>query len=113
MDLPSNLSISTAASAQHAANAIQAAMSAVQHAYQDLATPPTMAAEAAAAAQNQTGSVPPYLTSEISNLKAGLARLTGGQTTTSTSGASSSITSLFNTNTSSSSGSSSITCLLA
>ena len=113
MDLPSNLSISTAASAQHAANAIQAAMSAVQHAYQDLATPPTMAAEAAAAAQNQTGSVPPYLTSEISNLKAGLARLTGGQTTTSTSGASSSITSLFNTNTSSSSGSSSITSLLA
>jgi hypothetical protein len=78
LNLPTNLDISNASSAQHAANALQAAMSAVQRAYQDLASPPTMASEALAAAQNTSGSVPTYLTNEISNLQAGLARLTGG-----------------------------------
>jgi hypothetical protein len=76
LGLPTNLDLSTASSAQHAANALQAAMSAVQRAYQDLASPPTMASEAAAAAQSSGGSVPTYLTNEISNLQAGLARLT-------------------------------------
>jgi hypothetical protein len=79
LDLPTNLDISTATSAQHAANAIQAAMSAVQSAYQDLASPPTMASEALAAAQSTSGSVPTYLTNEISNLQAGLSRLTADQ----------------------------------
>lgn len=111
LNLPTNLDISTTANAQHAANALQAAMSAVQQAYQDLATPPTMASEAAAAAQNQTGSVPTAITNEIANLQAGLARLTGGQTT-GTSSSSSSITTLFGSN-STSSASSSITSLLA
>lgn len=85
LDLPGNLDLSTTSAAQHAANALQAAMSAVQSAYQDLANPPTMASEAAAAAQNTSGSVPTYLTNEISNLQAGLDRLTAGQSS-STSG---------------------------
>jgi hypothetical protein len=78
LDLPTNLDLATAASAQHAANALQAAMSAVMSAYQDLASPPTMASEALAAQQNTGGAVPAYLTSEIANMQAGLARLTGG-----------------------------------
>ena len=78
LDLPTNLDLSTASSAQHAANALQAAMSAVMQAYQDLASPPTMANEALSAAQSSSGSVPTYLTNEISNLQAGLDRLTGG-----------------------------------
>lgn len=79
LNLPTNLDLSNTAAAQHAANALQAAMSAVQSAYRDLANPPTMASEAAAAAQNQTGAVPTYLTNEIANLQAGLNRLTAGQ----------------------------------
>jgi hypothetical protein len=79
LDLPTNLDISTTASAQHAANALQAAMVSVQKAYQDLATPPTMASEAAAAAKSTSGTVPTYLTNEISNLQAGLSRLTAGE----------------------------------
>jgi hypothetical protein len=78
LDLPTNLDLSTASSAQHAANALQAAMSAVMSAYQDLANPPTMASEALKAEQSAGGAVPTYLTNEISNLQAGLARLTGG-----------------------------------
>jgi hypothetical protein len=53
-------------------------MSAVMSAYQDLAKPPTMASEALAAEKNSGGSAPTYLTNEIANMKAGLARLTGG-----------------------------------
>jgi hypothetical protein len=78
LDLPTNLDLSTAANAQHAANVLQAAMSAVMSAYQDLSNPPTMASEALAAAQSSGGAAPAYLTNEIANLQAGLARLTGG-----------------------------------
>jgi hypothetical protein len=87
LDLPTNLDLSTTANAQHAANALQAAMSAVMSAYQDLASPPTMASESLAAEQNSGGSAPAYLTSEISNLQAGLARLTGGQSSSSSANA--------------------------
>ncbi len=83
LSLPTNLDLSSASSAQHAANVLQAAMSAVQQAYQDLANPPTMASEAAANAQSSGGTVPTYLTNEISNLQAGLDRLTGGQSSSS------------------------------
>ena len=80
LDLPTNLDISNPTSAQHAANVLQAAMSAVQSAYQDLASPPTIASETAAAQQSSGDStVPTYLTNEISNLQAGLSRLTAGQ----------------------------------
>lgn len=81
LDLPTNLDISTQSNAQHAADAIQAAMASVQQAYQDLANPPTMASEAQAAAKSSSGTVPAYLTAEISNLQAGLTRLTAGQST--------------------------------
>lgn len=91
LDLPTNLDISSATSAQHAANALQAAISAVQQAYQDLANPPTMAQESLKAAQSTSGAVPSYLTSELSNLQAGLARLQANQ---GSSGASSSLTAL-------------------
>ena len=84
LDLPSNLDVSNATDAQHAANALQAAMSAVMSAYQDLASPPTMASESLAAEQNAGGAAPAYLTSEISNLQAGLARLTGGASSSQT-----------------------------
>jgi hypothetical protein len=96
MDLPTNLNLTTAANAQHASNAIQAAMSAVQSAYQDLVTPPTMAAEQAAKAQSTGGTVPTYLTNEIANYQAGLQRLTAGESTsTSSSSASGGVLSLF------------------
>jgi hypothetical protein len=85
LNLPTNLDLSTQSDAQHAANALQAAMSAVMSAYQDLAKPPTMASEALAAEQNSGGAAPAYLTSEISNLQAGLARLTGGSSSSSSS----------------------------
>ena len=91
LDLPTNLDLSTTASAQHAANALQAAMSAVMNAYQDLASPPTMASEAQAAAASTSGSVPTYLSNEIANMQAGLTRLTAGQ---SSGGSAGSMTSL-------------------
>ena len=91
LNLPTNLDISTQTSAQTAANALQAAMSFVQQAYQDLATPPTMASEAAAAAKTTSGSVPTYLTNEISNLQAGLSRLQAGESTSSSSQSSSAL----------------------
>ncbi len=89
LDLPTNLDLSTTANAQHAANTLQAAMSAVMSAYKDLASPPTMASESLAAEQNSGGAAPAYLTSEISNLQAGLARLTGGASNSSSGGTSS------------------------
>jgi hypothetical protein len=78
LNLPTNLSLATAASAQHAANAMQAAMASIQQAYQDLADPPTMASEAAAKAKTSGGNVPTYLTNEIANYQAGLNRLLSG-----------------------------------
>jgi hypothetical protein len=77
LDLPSSLSISTAAQAQAASTALAVAMSTVQQAYQDLVNPPTLASEAAAKAQGQSGTVPAYLTNEIANYQAGLNRLLG------------------------------------
>jgi hypothetical protein len=78
LDLPSALSIDTAAGAQAASNALASAMYTIQQAYQDLASPPTLASEAAAKAQGQAGTVPTYLTNEIANYQAGLDRLLGG-----------------------------------
>ncbi|MDB5458908.1 MAG: regulatory protein FlaEY [Caulobacteraceae bacterium] len=95
LNLPTNLNLNTATDAQHASNAIQAAMYAVKQAYQDLVNPPTMASEQAAAAKSSGGSVPTYLTNQIANYSAGLARLTAGQTSTSSSASSGGILSLF------------------
>ena len=78
LSLPTNLDLTTAAGAQAAVVALDAAIGTVQQAYQDLVSPPTMASEQAAQASNETGSVPAYLTAEIANYQAGLDRLTGG-----------------------------------
>ena len=77
--LPSNLSLTTTDNAQHASNAIQAAMYAVKKAYQELVTPPTMASEQAAKAASDPGSVPKYLSNQIANYSAGLQRLLANQ----------------------------------
>jgi len=95
LNLPTNLNLSTAASAQHASNAIQAAMFAVQKAYQDLVSPPTRASEEAAKQKASGGTVPAYLTHEIANYSAGLQRLMAGQNTSSSSSGSGGILSLF------------------
>jgi hypothetical protein len=78
LQLPASLDISSASGAQAAVNALMAAMGKVQQAYQDLATPPTLASEAAAKAGSASGAVPAYLTSELANYQAGLQRLMGG-----------------------------------
>jgi hypothetical protein len=78
LQLPAGLDISTASEAQAAVSALMAAMGKVQQAYQDLATPPTLASEAAAKAGSAAGAVPAYLTSELANYQAGLQRLMGG-----------------------------------
>jgi hypothetical protein len=84
LNLPVNLNLATADNAQHASNAIQAAMYAVKQAYQALVTPPTMASEQADAAQSGGGGVPAYLQAQIANYQAGLARLTAGQNSSAT-----------------------------
>ena len=88
LNLPSNLSLGTTANAQHASNAIQAAMVAIKNAYQDLVSPPTRASEQAAAQQSNGGTVPTYLTNEISNYQAGLQRILANQSSNSSSSSS-------------------------
>ena len=78
LDLPATLDISSVQNAQSAATALQAAISVVQQAYQDLVNPPTLASEEQAKAASSSGDVPAYLTNEIANYQAGLQRLLGG-----------------------------------
>ena len=85
LNLSSTLNIDDAAQISHVKAVVVAAMGVVRRAYQDLvtaATPqnPAAAAAAAAAAAGKTGTVPQYLTNQLANLQAGLARLTGGNT---------------------------------
>lgn len=83
LGLSSTLNLDSTAQITHAQATIGAAMGIVRKAFQDLvnAATPKSAAQAAAAA-GKTGTVPTYLTNEIANLQAGLARLTGGSTST-------------------------------
>ena len=79
LGLSSTLNIDSAAQISHARAVVGSAMGIVRKAYQDLvtaATPKTAASEAAA--NGKTGTVPQYLTDELANLQAGLARLVGG-----------------------------------
>jgi hypothetical protein len=83
LNLSSTLNIDNAAQISHVKAVVVAAMGVVRRAYQDLVTAATpqnaaTAAAAAAAAAGKTGTVPQYLTNELANLQAGLARLTGG-----------------------------------
>jgi len=70
LDLPGNLRLGDAAVAKTAGERIQAAMKAVRDAYRSL--DPATAASAAAG-----GPVPAYLTNQIANYQAALARLVG------------------------------------
>jgi len=70
LDLPANLRLGDAASAKTAGERIQAAMKAVRDAYRAL-DPATTASAAS------KGPVPAYLTNQLANYQAALARLTG------------------------------------
>ena len=79
LGISSALNLNDPAQITHALAQISAAMGVVRRAYQDLvtaATPKSNLPSAAAASAN--GPVPTYLTDQIANLQAGLARLTGG-----------------------------------
>ncbi|THD58042.1 hypothetical protein [Phenylobacterium sp.] len=87
LGLSGTLNLSSASQITQAQAGIDAAMGIVREAYQDMVTaetPKAPGATTAAAQANSGGTVPAYLTSEIANLQAGLARLTGGSTSTGT-----------------------------
>jgi WD40 repeat protein len=90
LGLSSTLDLTSKSQISLAKASIGAAMGEVRQAYQQLVTdetPTNPAQKAAAAAANGSsgGTVPAYLTNEIANLNAGLARLTAGQNTSTTS----------------------------
>ena len=80
LNLSSTLNIDSAAQISHVKATVVAALGVVRRAYQDLVTAATPHSAATAAANGKKGQVPPYLTSELANLKAGLERLTAGNT---------------------------------
>ena len=76
LGLPSDLNLSSKEQVGHALAEIGAAMGMVRTAYKDLVAAASPAPAAAAAAAR--GPVPAYLTDQIANYQAALARLTGG-----------------------------------
>ena len=74
LQLPSDLGLASAADIKRSLTALSIATSTVRSIYRDLTTPPPDPAAAAG-----SGSVPKYLTDQISNYQAALNRLTGGQ----------------------------------
>jgi hypothetical protein len=78
LGLSSNLNLNDASQISHALAQVSASLGVVRTAYRDLVNlenpPPKNAG-------NTNASVPTYLTNQIANLQAGLARLTGGQST--------------------------------
>ncbi|HXA38726.1 MAG TPA: hypothetical protein VNW53_06990 [Phenylobacterium sp.] len=86
LGLSTTLNLSNASQVSHAQSTINLAMGVVRKAYQDMVTAATpKTAAQTAAATGKTGTVPTYLTNELANLQAGLARLTGGNPAPSTS----------------------------
>ena len=80
LDLPSTLNLSDKDQVSHTLAKISAALVVIQSAYKALvtaATPANVLAAQAAAQKAATGAVPAYLTAQIKNYQAGLARLTG------------------------------------
>ncbi len=71
LQLPSTMSLNSPADIKQAMAALANAISVVQGVYQNMITPP------ASATANTTGTVPKYLTDQLANYQAGLARLTG------------------------------------
>jgi hypothetical protein len=80
LGLSSTLNLSDPAQISHALAQVSAAMGIVRSAYQGLVTAasPKPAASTAVNNGSASGPVPQYLTDQIANLQAGLARLTGG-----------------------------------
>jgi hypothetical protein len=87
LGLPSDLNLSNADQISHALAELANAQGVIRTAYKDLVTAATPKAQlnaaAAAAAAAKSGSVPAYMTAQISNYQAALERLTGGSTSTS------------------------------
>ena len=83
LGLSTTLNLDSTAQISHALAQVSSAMGVVRRAYQDLvaAATPKSALQTAQAA-GKTGSVPTYLSDQIANLQAGLARLTGGSSST-------------------------------
>jgi hypothetical protein len=78
LGLSTTLNIDSAAQISHARAVVGAAMGIVRRAYQDLVNAATP--QSPATANGKTGKVPAYLSAQLANLQAGLARLTGGNT---------------------------------
>jgi hypothetical protein len=81
LGLSTTLNLNDKAQVSHALAQVSTAMGVVRQAYRDLvaAATPKSALQAAQAA-GKAGKAPTYLTDQIANLQAGLARLTGGST---------------------------------
>jgi hypothetical protein len=90
LSLPSNLNIADDAQVSHALAELAAAQGVIRTAYKDLVTAATpKSALNAAKAASASGSVPAYMTAQISNYQAALDRLTGGSSTDTSSSATS------------------------
>jgi hypothetical protein len=79
LELPASLSISDKDSAAKALEALTQAQSVIQRAYRDLTTDPALKALLdGPQAGKRGGTVPSYLTAQVSNYQAGLERLQSG-----------------------------------
>ena len=83
MELPASMSISDKDAAAKALEALSKAQSVIQRAYRDLTTDPALKALLnGPQAGKKGGTVPAYLTAQVSNYQAGLDRLLGGSGST-------------------------------
>jgi len=83
MELPNSMSISGKDAAAKALEALTKAQSVIQRAYRDLTTDPALKALLnGPQAGKKGGTVPAYLTAQVSNYQAGLDRLLGGSGST-------------------------------
>jgi hypothetical protein len=87
LGLSPTLSLGTAAGISQAKAQLTAAMSVIKNAYQALKTAATPANVLALQKAQVSGQAPAYLTAQIASYQAALARLTAGQTSTTTFGA--------------------------
>src|SRR6185437_10224168 len=86
LGLPTSLDLSSAADIHTAQVQLAGAIGVVENAYQNLKNAATPAAVLALQKAQASGSAPKYLTSEIANYQSALARLTAGNSSSSSSG---------------------------
>jgi hypothetical protein len=86
LGLPTSLDLSSAADIHTAQVQLAGAISVVENAYQNLKNAATPAAVLALQKAQASGSAPKYLTNEIANYQSALARLTGGSSSSGSSG---------------------------